>query len=158
MCEIRKIYSNEVDEAIALIDKVFMEFEAPEYSQEGVNSFKRSITENKEFIAKCRLGEIPVYAAFDDSENDKMIGIMGINAKKNHINLAFVKKEYHRKGIGTALFKYILQDISDDVKEITLNSSPYGLPFYLHLGFVKLSEEKETDGIRYTPMKYMVAK
>lgn len=158
MCEIRKIYGNEVDEAIALIDKVFMEFEAPEYSQEGVNSFKRSITENKEFIAKCRLGEIPVYAAFDDSENDKMIGIMGINAKKNHINLAFVKKEYHRKGIGTALFKYIIQDVPDDVKEITLNSSPYGLPFYLHLGFVKLSEEKETDGIRYTPMKYTVAK
>ncbi|MCI8326035.1 MAG: GNAT family N-acetyltransferase, partial [Clostridia bacterium] len=42
------------------------------------------------------------------------------------------------------------------VKEITLNSSPYGKNFYLHLGFVPLSEEQEIDGIRFTPMKYAI--
>ena len=42
--------------------------------------------------------------------------------------------------------------------ELTLNSSPYGLPFYLRLGFFPLSEEQEINGIRFTPMKYVVKK
>ncbi|MBQ2785198.1 MAG: GNAT family N-acetyltransferase [Oscillospiraceae bacterium] len=37
-----------------------------------------------------------------------------------------------------------------------LNSSPYGLPCYLALGFVPQSEEQEINGIRFTPMKYVV--
>ena len=39
---------------------------------------------------------------------------------------------------------------------LTLNSSPYGLPFYLALGFVPQSEEQEINGIRFTPMKYVM--
>ena len=39
---------------------------------------------------------------------------------------------------------------------LTLNSSPYGLPFYLAIGFVPLSEEQEMNGIRFTPMKYTI--
>ena len=42
------------------------------------------------------------------------------------------------------------------MREITLNASPYGKPFYLHLGFVPQSDEQEVDGIRFTPMKYTV--
>ncbi len=34
-----------------------------------------------------------------------MIGIMGMRADKTHINLAFVRREYHRRGGGaTAIF------------------------------------------------------
>ena len=29
-------------------------------------------------------------------------------------------------------------------------------PFYLHLGFIPLSEEQERDGLKFTPMKYVV--
>ena len=39
---------------------------------------------------------------------------------------------------------------------LTLNSSPYGLPFYLALGFIPQSEEQEINGIRFTPMKYII--
>lgn len=42
------------------------------------------------------------------------------------------------------------------LKEIILNSSPYGEGFYLHIGFVPLSEETEINGIRFIPMKYIV--
>lgn len=78
---------------------------------------------------------------------------------KTHINLVFVKKEYQRKGIATELFRYLLSELrreNPELSEITLNSSPYGLPFYLRLGFVPQSEELEEDGIRYTPMKFFV--
>ena len=39
---------------------------------------------------------------------------------------------------------------------LTLNSSPYGLPFYLSIGFEALSEEQEINGIRFTPMRYVI--
>ena len=42
------------------------------------------------------------------------------------------------------------------LEELTLNSSPYGLPFYLSVGFEALSMEQEINGIRFTPMKYVL--
>ena len=39
---------------------------------------------------------------------------------------------------------------------LTLNSSPYGSLFYLAIGFIPLSEEQEINGIRFTPMKYII--
>ena len=84
---------------------------------------------------------------------------MGMRASKTHINLAFTKRKYQHQGVATALFRFLLEDIQKEnpsLKEITLNSSPYGKGFYLHIGFVPLSEEQEIDGIRFTPMKYVV--
>lgn len=158
MYNIRKINAGEVEEALSLALEVFMQFEAPDYKPEGVHTFKRDIVENAEFIAKCKKGECPIYAAFD---NGKIIGIIGMRSSKTHINLVFTKKQYHRKGVATAIFNYLLDDIlkeDPDLEEITLNSSPYGKEFYLHIGFIPLSEEQESDGIIYTPMKYIVRK
>ena len=147
MYSIRKITSDEVDEALALALEVFMQFEAPDYGPEGVSAFKRSLVENKAFIDSCKQGLCPIYAAFD---GHKIVGIMGMRANK---------KEYHHRGIATALFQFLLEDVRKEdpaLKEITLNSSPYGKGFYLHIGFIPLSEEQEVDGIRFTPMKYVV--
>lgn len=156
MYRIRKITASETDEALALALEVFMQFEAPDYKPEGTAAFKRDIIENEEYIRNCRQGICPIYAAFD---GERIIGIMGMRPNKTHINLVFVKKEYHRQGVATALFHFLLEDVlreNPELKEITLNSSPYGKPFYLHIGFIPLSEEQETDGIRFTPMKYML--
>lgn len=155
MYEIRKIKENEVEEALNLAMEVFLQFEAPDYKPEGVETFRKFV-QGEEYIAKCRQGICPIYAAFDGG---KIIGIMGMRANRTHINLVFVKREYHRQGVATSIFRYLLEDLrreNPELKEITLNSSPYGRPFYLHIGFEPLSEELEQDGIRYTPMKYMV--
>lgn len=64
-----------------------------------------------------------------------------------------------RQGVASAIFRFLLRDLlseNPELGEITLNSSPYGKPFYLHLGFVPLSEEKELNGIKFTPMKYIL--
>ena len=156
MYPIRKVNGDEVNEAIALAFEVFMQFEAPDYSPEGVDAFKCDIVENEEFIGSCKQGIRPIYAAFD---GDKIIGIMGMRPNKTHISLAFVKKEYHRQGVATALFHFLLEDVRKDnpnLREITLNSSPYGKAFYLHIGFKPLSGEQEVHGIRFTPMKYVI--
>ena len=93
MYEIRKIYSNEVTEALALALEVFLQFEAPDYKPEGIDTFKRDIVENVEFISKCQQGICPIYAAFDKG---KMIGIIGMCSSRTHINLVFTKKEIGR--------------------------------------------------------------
>ena len=50
MYEIRKIRPNEVEEALNLALEVFMQFEAPVYKREGVETFKKDIIENRKFI------------------------------------------------------------------------------------------------------------
>lgn len=156
MFEIRKVNSSEAEEALDLAREVFLQFEAPDYPPEGTETFLRDIVQNDDFKEKCRKGICPIYAAFDAG---KMIGIIGMRANKKHINMVFTKKAYHRQGVATSIFRYLLSDrLREDpaLKELTLNSSPYGKPFYLHLGFVPLSEEQQMNGIRFTPMKYTI--
>lgn len=153
---IRKITCDEVKSAMDLALEVFMQFEAPDYAPLGVDTFKKDIVENPEYLENAMRGVCPIYAAFD---GDKMVALMGMRSNKKHINLVFTKKEYHRKEIAKAIFNYLLSDVMKEnptLDELTLNSSPYGLPFYLAIGFVPLSEEQEINGIRFTPMKYVI--
>ena len=154
--QIHKIRSNEVMSAMDLALEVFMQFEAPVYPPEGVETFKRDIVENPEYLEKARRGECPIYGAFD---GDKLVALIGMRSNRTHINLVFTKREYQRRGIARAIFAYLLEDQlreNPTLEEVTLNSSPYGLPFYLSVGFIPLSEEQEMNGIRYTPMKYVI--
>ena len=156
MYKIRKIRKEETSEALSLATEVFMEYEAPDYGEKGTEAFLQSMVNNPEFIKSCEEGRSPVYAAFDDG---KIIGIMGMRENSNHINMAYIKKEYHRRGVGTSLFNYLLNDITKadpTITKLTLNSSPYGLPFYYHLGFTATMPEQEIDGIRFTPMEYII--
>ena len=153
---IRKINSNEVESAMSLALEVFMQFEAPEYDPSGVETFKRDIVENPEYLENARQGICPIYGAFD---GEKIVALMGMRSNRTHINLVFTKKEYHRRGIARAIFHYLLDDVlkgNPSLETLTLNSSPYGLPFYLSIGFIPLSEEQEMNGIRFTPMKYII--
>lgn len=112
--------------------------------------------ENPEYLENARKGLCPIYGAFD---GDTIVALMGMRSSKTHVNLVFTKKEYHRKGIARAIFHYLLNDILREnpaLDALTLNSSPYGLPFCLALGFLPLSEEQVINGIRFTPMKYII--
>ena len=153
---IRKITGDEVESAMELALKVFMQFEAPDYHPSGVETFKRDIVENPEYLEKARQGICPIYGAFDGNH---IVALIGMRSDRKHINLVFTKKTYHRRGIASAIFRFLLNDISAEnpaLEELTLNSSPYGLPFYLALGFIPLGEDREINGIRFTPMKYII--
>ena len=155
---IRKITADEVESAMALALEVFMEFEAPDYGPSGVETFKKDIVENPEYLENARQGLCPIYGAFD---GDKIVSLMGMRSSKTHINLVFTKKAYHRQGIARAIFHYLLQEVlaeNPTLETLTLNSSPYGLPFYLKLGFTPVSEEQVINGIRFTPMKYSISR
>ncbi|WP_312644137.1 GNAT family N-acetyltransferase [Hydrogenoanaerobacterium sp.] len=141
---IEKIDADKRECALLLIEKTFMQYEAPDYSSEGVNSFKK-ILDDKGFI-----DGLEMLGAYIDS---KLVGVIATKNSENHISLFFVDGNYHKQGIGKALFKQMLQSSAKNI--ITVNSSPYAVAVYACLGFVADCEEKLTDGIRYTPMTYI---
>ena len=154
--QIRRVKKEEVKDALDLALRVFLEFEGPLYHEEGINTFKNDIILNKEFISNCEKGICPLYGAFD---NNKIVSLIGMRKSKTHINLVFTEKSYMKKGIARALFNYVVNDLkkqNENLKYITLNSSPYGKEFYHKIGFVDLDIEQTTNGIIYTPMIYLV--
>ena len=64
-----------------------------------------------------------------------------------------MKSDYHRKGIGRELLDTMRRDY--DRQEFTVNSSPYAVEIYRHLGFEAMDQERTVNGIRFTPMKYV---
>lgn len=141
--EIKKVDDIQISKAIKLIWETFLQFEAPEYSMEGVQSF-RAFIENEELIKALEF-----WGAYD---NDELKGVIATNDNRKHICCFFVKAEYHRQGIGKKLWQYLLDNNQNKI--ITVNSSPYAVPVYHKLGFTDTDIEQVTDGIRYTPMKF----
>lgn len=142
--EIKKINRNQRDTAIQLVLAVFMQFEAPDYSVEGVEAFKRTAIYNNDF-----LDSLNMYGAYD---SETLLGVIATRNNGNHIALFFVDGKYHRQGIGKKLFQIILENST--TKKITVNSSPYAVKVYHRLGFVDIAPEETTNEIRYIPMVY----
>ena len=133
------------DEALELVWKVFLKYEAPDYTKEGSEEFFKSIHDDE------WLNQIKMYGAYD---KDKLVGVIATRQEGTHIALFFVDGEYHRKGIGRQLFQKILED--NKVNYMTVNSSPYAVPVYEKLGFEATDVEQVKNGLRFTPMKYQV--
>lgn len=142
--DIKKIDEAQIADAIDLIWTTFLQFEAPDYSEEGIQSFKDFI-ENKDIISSLEF-----WGAYD---SQILKGVIATNENRKHICCFFVKAEYHRQGIGRKLWEYLLENSKSEV--ITVNSSPYAVPVYHRLGFVDTETEQLSDGMRYTPMKYV---
>lgn len=129
--EIKKIIDDlQISNAINLIWETFLQFEAPEYSGEGIQSF-RDFIEDKEIIQT-----VEFWGAYDNKE---LKGVIAVNDDRKHICCFFVKARYQRQGIGKKLWEYFYKNSPS--KTITVNSSPYAAPFYHKLGFVDLAVE-----------------
>ena len=130
------------DDALQLVKEVFLEFEAPDYPEEGIVEFMHAISDES-YLNMHRF-----YGAYQD---EKLVGVIATRNNHHHIGLLFVDKNYQRRGIGRQLIQNILTQ--KDEGPITVNASPYGHEFYKKLGFVDTSEEQITNGVRYYPMK-----
>lgn len=146
---IRAIVKEEWTEAMALTWRTFLKFEANEYEPEGVKSFFKFIT-NSELEKMFLIGEYKVFGAF---EKGKIVGIIGARGI-THISLLFVDEEYHHQGIATKLVDTFIKSLQEEGRKghITVNSSPYAVGFYHHIGFVDTNEAQKSEGIIYTPM------
>ena len=135
-------YIDNKDMALPLVWNVFLKFEAPEYLEEGVKEFYKSIHD------EAYLQQLCMYGAFLD---EKLVGIIATRNEKSHIALFFVDGKYHRQGIGRKLFEVAKSNCDSD--KMTVNSSPYAVPIYARLGFCQTDKEQTENGVRFTPME-----
>lgn len=149
---IRKIEINELQTALGLIITVFNQFEAPEYSKEGIENFYGC--NQPEFVKPLiESGAMKMWGAFSDGN---LVGVIAVR-NENHICRFFVDADHHKRGIGRKLFGTVLSHIKEIGKnEMTVFSSPYAVPVYQCLGFVDTDDEQLSDGMRYIPMKYCI--
>ncbi len=142
--EIRPISNRNLSDAVKLVADVFMKFEAPDYSEEGVRAFFDTALNNPEFLSR-----LAVLGAYTD---EKLVGIIATRNEGEHIALFFVDGEYQGQGIGRKLFETVLKNSSS--RELSVNSSPYAKEIYHHLGFEDANAQQVVTGIRFIPMIY----
>lgn len=150
---LRKMFDGEESTVTALIEEVFNEFIAPEYSEEGINEFKKYIKPNS-LLSRKENGSIFIVAI----DKEKIIGMVEIR-DLNHISLFFVDKKYHGNGIGGILTKRAIeecQSIYPNIKTFSVNSSPYAKKIYERLGFNQILEEQIKSGLRFIPMELLL--
>ena len=145
MIEIKQLLNNEKAEALLFAKRVFIESEDESYSEQGIETFCNFVNNKK--ITKS----FKVYGAFEDNV---LKGIIATDSPKKHICLFFVDKVSQGKGIGKKLMSFIIDDNENSF--ITVNSSRYAVSIYEKIGFIKTEEEKEQDGLKFTPMKLVL--
>ena len=145
MIEIKQLVNNEKDEALLFAKRIFIESEDESYSKEGIETFCNFV-DNKKITKSFK-----VYGAFEDNI---LKGLIATDRRKRHINLFFVDKVSQGKGIGKKLMNIVVNN--NENSYITVNSSRYGVPIYEKIGFIKIEEEKEQDGLKFTPMKLIL--
>lgn len=142
----------EWEEAMDVAERTFMEFVAPGYEPEGIKGFTDLVTDKR--VKNLFLdGDYVVFVAKD---GDKIVGVISIRSG-NHISLLFVDKEYHRMGVASKLVANVSEYLRlRKFDHLTVNASPYGVPFYHSYGFEDTGVEKWERGMLTTPMKLLL--
>ena len=146
----RMAVESDWEPAMKLAWETFLIFEAQEYSEEGIESFRDFISD--QWLKNLFLrGSYQMITAWKE---EKLVGFISVR-NKCHISLLFVDKRYHRKGIGRNLIEklgeYLITEVGIDY--MTVDSAPYATEFYHKLGFWDLAPRQEKQGIIYTSMK-----
>ena len=147
------LQKKDVRNALDLVWRVFQEFEAPDYSEKGIEEFRKFISYNS-IIEQFDTEKLCFWGCIDSDDLTGVIVTRGIN----HICMMFVNKQYHRQGIAKRLFQTVEERCKseDNISEITVNSSPYAIEIYHRLGFIDTDEELTVNGIRFTPMSFLI--
>ena len=154
MClSVRPAYREEWDDAMALAWRTFLKFEASDYTLDGIQSFKDFITDSvlyRMFV----MGSYQLFCAYD---KDKLIGMISLR-NETHISLLFVDEDYHMRGVGRMLMKYLCDYVlkEEGYNKLTVNAAPYAIGFYHKLGFYDTGDPQISEGITYTPMELII--
>lgn len=150
--QIRKATSQDLIAAINLAWQMFLKYDAEDYGEEHTGRMRKAIED--------RLNDLSIY-------NERIMfvavaeaGVVGMieTYGTNRISLLFVDDKYQRMGIATALMKRTADELKEKgFKDIVLNASPYGVPFYKNFGF-SVEENKRNPLTPWkTPMTYSLS-
>lgn len=134
-------------EVCDLVERVFNELVAPDYGPEGIAEFFRFC--NPPALAQRAGPEQVVVVAEEGAELVGMIEMM----RNDHIAMLFVR---HRgQGIAKELLRMGIMECHrrrPEVRQITVNSSPFAEPVYRRMGFNATGPLQKTKGIIFVPM------
>jgi len=145
----RDLRQGEEAAACNLVLKSFDEFVAPGYSEEGREEFRKYVDPDA-LRERLEHGNFVILALAEDS----MVGLVEVRSY-NHIALLFVDEEWHRRGVAKRLLDLAVERCklnNSGLKMVEVHSSPFAVPVYERLEFVKTGDERVENGIRYTPM------
>lgn len=147
---IRKTRKNEWEEAMNLAWETFLIFQTKEYSQKGIENFREFVSDQelKKFFLQG------FYHVFVATDHEKIIGIITLR-NHCHISLLFVKQEYQKNGLGSALVEYLSDYVlyKNERDYLTVDAAPNAAEFYHKIGFWDLAPMQEKQGIRFISMK-----
>lgn len=146
--------AGEAQEVCALVIRVFNEFVAHQYSDNGIQEFLKYVEPNC-LSERCQEGDFVVLAR----SQGKIVGMIEI-VENSHISLFYTEGERQGTGIGRELLRKALEICVRDeptMKGITVNSSPNAVNIYEKLGFYVMEPEQVKNGIRFVPMKLEIS-
>jgi GNAT superfamily N-acetyltransferase len=146
-----KVLPEDAPAISGMVAACFNEFVAPGFSNEGVAGFLDYVRPE---AFKERLGAGNF--AFASLDGGAPVGYIEVRSCLTHICLLFVNKEYQRKGIAKKLLGLAVAECGlkgGRTGFLDVNSSPYAVPVYEKMGFVKTGDEQTVKGITFTPMK-----
>ena len=136
-----------------LIKRVYDEFVSIDYADEGNHFFYDWIDPIK--IAERQKVQPTIFIA---SIASKIVGMIEIR-DNNRISLLFVDKAYQGKGIAKKLFQKSLENCIKTIGSIDkfyVHASPFSIPIYERLGFVKTDIMQVKFGIKFLPMEMTI--
>jgi N-acetylglutamate synthase-like GNAT family acetyltransferase len=151
--QIRKGTVGDSDQISALITRNSKVLLVDDFDDDGLDFFLRSV-ETKSIREYMDQG-FPYLVA---EEEKQIVGVIAIKDNSHMFHL-FVDINYHQRGIARMLWEQMKNFSIEQGNEgvFTLNSTTYALPIYQRWGFEKIAEAKRSYGIRYTPMKLVLA-
>lgn len=143
--KIRKIERQDINQVTMMIKKVHRKSFIGVYSKELIEIFCHKYDLDN-FVKRMKIID---YFVAEDLVNNKIVGVIGL--QNNQLRTFFVDPDYQGKGVGSLLFQYLESYAKNrKFKELYLEGSPIGEPFYEHFGFVKIKTlEKQRQGIKY---------
>ena len=152
---INVLQPSQVEDAINLIQRVFLDAVAPYFSEKGVEEFLRYAEKDK-LLNRQSTNHFCLIADY----NGTIVGIIEVR-NYDHVSLFFVDSAYQRRGIGSALCQHAVDFCvanKSDVHSISVNASPNAILAYERMGFKPTDKENLVNGIRFTPMSMAIHK
>jgi GNAT superfamily N-acetyltransferase len=137
----------EEQEISALIARVFDKYVAGDFSQEGVEEFRR-YAEPGAIAERSRKGN-KVLLVEEDGQILGMLELKGFD----HIAMLFVESQ--GRGLGKALVERALdlcREGTESLEQVRVHASLYAVPIYRKLGFEAEAPKRTENGITYVPM------
>lgn len=148
--EISSINSDKyLTQSMILVKQVFMEYEAPDYEQEGIDFFLKYI-EPSAMKQRIERREIEIWGSIIENT---IVGVVAMRPPCA-VSLLFVDTLWHRKGVARQMLEHAIAEYRKDNQPITVHSSPYAVEAYQKMGFIKNGPKEIAFGIKYQPMIY----